>query len=186
MHPGHFHHLLILAQGKEWPVVPIHVVAEIKDARKTRAGDQLLFPTAVLLLGFNEITNGLPNAGPLNVPARQKPHQPPARLGSSADTPSFEAWIVVRSAAFPPTPRQGSAHTPANPFHGSPSAHSCHNRSHPVREGPATSHRHNSHPSVHTRIRPPPDFAEENEWPVESADPFWEYRICPSSPEVFP
>jgi hypothetical protein len=83
--PGRFgcvgvEQLLVSCQRQERPTVPVHVVLQIEHFRKAGAGDFILAPRAVGILGADQVVDAALDAGPMRVIERAQAHERPGGL----------------------------------------------------------------------------------------------------------
>ena len=105
---------LEIGQRQQRPVVPVHVVLEIKDLGETGAGDVVLRPGAVRILRAGEILDAAQDARAQVVAGGDDAHERPGRLRRRAFALALELGIVVGGAAFRPSRRPRSGTTRAS------------------------------------------------------------------------
>src|ERR1700736_4456873 len=86
--PVHRDSGLVTGQSQERPIVAIHVVLEIKNARETGPCDQCLAPGTVRILRADQISDAVLDALSMRLLKSAQPKQSPCCLGRSADSPA--------------------------------------------------------------------------------------------------
>src|SRR5207249_7096651 len=71
------HDLLVSRQREERKILPVHVVAQIKDSWKTGAGEIRLIPRAIFLLGPQQVCDSSGDALAARVVSRKQPDDGP-------------------------------------------------------------------------------------------------------------
>src|SRR2546422_6903839 len=100
---GPFDQVVVSRQGQQRPTVPIHVVLQIKNARKTGAGGFGFRPGPVGVLRLDQVTDAADHTGAMGIVEGAQAHDCPGGLRSGAGTLAFENGIVVGVAPFAPT-----------------------------------------------------------------------------------
>src|ERR1035441_795559 len=96
-------HVAVSCHRQQRPTVAVHVVLEVEDFRKARAGGLVLSPGAVRVLRVNQILDAAPDARAMRIVERAEAHDGPGGLRCSAGSLAFEDWVVVWIAARAPT-----------------------------------------------------------------------------------